>query len=290
MMNKVRIARTKTTEWDSFPLEPRQVAIRWLGQAGFAFRYGQRAYLVDPYLSDSLAAKYRATEFPHARMMEIPVDPAAVRGLDWVFCSHRHGDHMDPGTLPVIHKNNPPCRFIVPAASADHAVENLTLPGEVVRGVNAGQRIELDPDIHVDVIASAHEELVFNDSGESEFLGFIFQLGSIRVYHAGDCAPYEGLEQSLSANPIDLAIMPVNGRDEYRASRGVAGNFHFDEALQICRDCKIPILIPCHFGMFAFNTVDELILKDKAEAAGDQVQVILPKTDEILNVSGHSRP
>ncbi len=285
-MDKVSIARTKTTEWNSFPLEPGHLAIRWLGQAGFAFRYGQHAFLVDPYLSDSLAAKYRAAEFPHARMMEIPVDPAAVRGLDWVFCSHRHGDHMDPGTLPVIHRNNPPCRFIVPAAKADYAVENVPLPGEVVRGVNAGQRIELYPDIHVDVIASAHEELVFNDSGESEFLGFIFQLGSIRVYHAGDCAPYEGLEQRLSADPIDLAIMPVNGRDEYRASRGVPGNFHFDEALQICRDCKIPILIPCHFGMFEFNTVDELILKDKAEAADDQVQVILPKTDEILNVSG----
>ena len=289
-MDKVSIARNKTTEWDSFPLEPGQVAVRWLGQAGFAFRYGQRAFLIDPYLSDSLAAKYKGREFPHVRMMEIPVDPAALHGLDWVFCSHRHTDHMDPGTLPVIHENNPACRFIVPAATADYAAQNVPLPGEVVRGVDAGRRIELDPDIHVDVIASAHEELAFNDSGQSEFLGFIFQLASIRVYHAGDCAAYEGLEQSLSANPIDLAIMPVNGRDELRASRGVPGNFHFDEALQICRNCNIPTLIPCHFGMFAFNTVDESTLKQKARAASDEVQVIIPKTDGILTVSRQTQP
>lgn len=286
MIGNVGISRCQGVEWNSLPLEPGQVAIGWLGQAGFAFRYGRHAFLVDPYLSDSLADKYKGTEFPHTRMMEIPVDPAALRGLNWVFCSHRHSDHMDPGTLPVIAENIPECRFIVPAACVDHAVESVGLPREAVSGVNAGQHVEPAHDLHVDVLASAHEDLSFNDRGESEFLGFIFQLGGVRIYHSGDCTPYEGLEEALSADPIDLAIMPVNGRDEYRTSRGITGNFHFEEALRVCEGCRIPVLLPCHFGMFAFNTADVAALKKRAQAPGGTVRIVVPEINETFLVCG----
>ena len=287
-MGKVRISRCKGAEWDSPTLEPGRVAVRWLGQAGFAFGYGPHAFLVDPYLSDSLAAKYRGTELPHLRMMPAPVAPGDLSGIGWVFCTHRHSDHMDPGTLPVIAKNIPECRFIMPTACVDHAVESVALPPEVVQGVDAGQRIELDSDICVEAVAAAHEELAFNDRGESEFLGFIFRLGGVRIYHSGDCTPYEGLEEALTADPIDIAIMPVNGRDEYRTSRGIIGNFHFEEALRICEDCRIPVLLPCHFGMFAFNTADVAALKNRAQAPGGTVRIVVPEVDETLLVGGET--
>jgi len=57
--------------------------------------------LIDPYLSDFLAEKYQGAEFPHLRMMQAPIEPSRLADLDWVFCTHRHSDHMDPGTLPI---------------------------------------------------------------------------------------------------------------------------------------------------------------------------------------------
>jgi len=289
VIGNVGISRRQGVEWNSLPLEPGRVAIGWLGQAGFAFRHGRHAFLIDPYLSDSLADKYEGKEFPHPRMMPAPVAPEDLSGIDWVFCTHRHGDHMDPGTLPVIADNIPECRFIVPAACVGHAVESVGLPREAVSGVNAGQHVELAHDLHVDVLASAHEDLSFNKRGESEFLGFIFQLGGVRIYHSGDCTPYEGLEQSLSADPVDIAIMPVNGRDEYRTSRGIIGNFHLEEALRICGDCLIPVLLPCHFGMFAFNTADVAALKERARAPGGGVRIVVPEIDETLLVCGETQ-
>jgi len=286
VIGNVSISRRQGVEWNSLPLGPGQVAIGWLGQAGFAFRYGRRAFLIDPYLSDSLAAKYEGKEFPHPRMMPAPVAPGDLSGIGWVFCSHRHGDHMDPGTLPVIADNIPECRFIVPAACVGHAVESVGLPREAVSGVNAGQHVELAHGFHVEVLASAHEELAFNDRGESEFLGFIFQLGDVRIYHSGDCTPYRGLEQSLSADPVDIAIMPVNGRDEYRTSRGIIGNFHLEEALRICEDCRIPVLLPCHFGMFAFNTADVAALKMRAQTLAGSVRIVVPEINETFLVCG----
>jgi hypothetical protein len=36
-------------------------ALYWLGQAGFLVRTPRYTFLIDPYLSDSLAMKYRGT-------------------------------------------------------------------------------------------------------------------------------------------------------------------------------------------------------------------------------------
>jgi len=61
-------------------------------------------------------------EFPHERMIPPPVEAKIIRDHDLVLCSHRHGDHMDPGSLPILAANNPHCRFVVPRAEAQFAV------------------------------------------------------------------------------------------------------------------------------------------------------------------------
>jgi L-ascorbate metabolism protein UlaG (beta-lactamase superfamily) len=77
----------------------------------------------------------------------------------------------------------------------------------------------------------------------------------------------------------DIALLPVNGRDEYRRSHNVPGNFHFEEALQICRDAEIEYLIPHHYGMFEFNTVDPADLQRKIAASCAPLQVVMPQRD-----------
>ena len=89
-----------------------------------------------------------------------------------------------------------------------------------------------------------------NDQGEYRFLGYVFRLGSVTLYHSGDTIPYEGLSERVLAHQVDLALLPINGR-----GKGVPGNFTFAEATQLCHGARIPYLIPHHFGMFAFNTV-----------------------------------
>ena len=42
----------------------------WLGQSGFLIKWGNQFILLDPYLSDSLTAKYSQTEKPHVRITE----------------------------------------------------------------------------------------------------------------------------------------------------------------------------------------------------------------------------
>ena len=275
----------KTTAWQDAPLEEGAVALWWLGQAGFAVRFGRRGFLIDPYLSDSLAVKYRDAEYKHVRMMPPPIAPRAVRRLDWVFCTHRHGDHMDPGTLGVLARNNA-CGFFLPAAAGEHAVDVVGLDGERITALRAGQTVPLDPRVRVTAIPSAHEQLVVNEAGEHLFLGLVFCLGGLTVYHAGDCCPYDGLAEALREHRVDVALLPVNGRDTVRAARKVPGNFHFAEALALCRDLDIPWMIPHHFGMFEFNTVDPENLRRQIDASQTRPAVCIPQIDRAMVFGG----
>jgi len=229
------------------------VGLAWLGQAGFAMRFEGCRLLIDPYLSDCLAEKYRGTQFPHVRLMPAPIEPGQIQGVDWVFCTHRHSDHMDPGSLPLLAQNNCACRFVVPRAERQAALQ-AGVPPERTVAVNAGESLSLSENVTVSVVAAAHETLKVNERGEHHFLGFIFKTPRLVLYHSGDCVPYDGLAAELLRHKIDFALLPVNGRDSWRTSHGIAGNFTFAEARQLCVDAQIPCLVPHHFGMFAFNT------------------------------------
>ena len=69
----------------------------WLGQAGFLIAGSGRRILIDPYLSDSLAEKYRGRTFTHERMMPAPIEVWELGPIDLVLITHQHTDHMDLG-------------------------------------------------------------------------------------------------------------------------------------------------------------------------------------------------
>lgn len=269
----------------AFDPQASQLAFAWLGQAGFAFRYEGALILVDPYLSDSLAAKYKDAEFPHIRMMPIPVEPGSLQACDVVLCTHRHTDHMDPGTIPSIAEASPACQFVVPLAEFSHAL-SIGLPPDRTRGVNARDSVTLENDIRLDCIPSAHEELQMDERGNHRFLGYVLRFGDITVYHSGDCVPYDKLTDELKRLGPQVAFLPVNGRDPYRRERGVPGNMQFEEAADICYCAGIEVLVPHHFGMFDFNTLDTGALCDKAEGLPTPPDCQVPSSDEFYVFPG----
>jgi L-ascorbate metabolism protein UlaG (beta-lactamase superfamily) len=231
------------------------LGLYWLGQAGFLLETGSSRILIDPYLSDSLAAKYRGTARPHIRMRPAPADPGSLRDIDLVLASHGHGDHLDPGSLGPLAAANPQCLFVAPASCAALAKS---------RGVPADRLVEADAFVSfeaagltVHALPSAHEELEIDDHGRHLALGYVIEAGGFVVYHSGDCAPYPGLEDNLAPFAVDLGLLPVNGRDPERRAAGILGNFSLEEAMALAQRARFGAAIGHHFGMFDFNTVDE---------------------------------
>ena len=238
---------------------PGDVVLYWLGQAGFVIEFGtphgSSRLLVDPYLSDSLARKYAGTRYTHRRMMAAPILPEQFTRLDLVLCTHRHTDHMDPDTLQPLAAAFPGLRFIVPAASTDEACKRCGVGMNRLIPLDAGDWIEPLPQLQITALASAHESLSIDDNGHHEWLGYVLDLGGLRIYHSGDCIPYPGLADTLADLAPQVALLPVNGRDAERSGNGVPGNFTLDEAITLCHDAGVKTMIAHHYGLFEFNTV-----------------------------------
>lgn len=231
------------------------VDVWWLGQAGFLVRAPSATILVDPYLSDTLARKYAGTEFPHVRMMPPPVLPEDLDDIDLVLCTHRHTDHMDPGTLPGVLDASPRASVVVPRAVRDEAVKR-GVPAAKLIVLNAGETYRSTLGFTIHALPAAHEQLETDEAGNHLYLGYVMEFEEATVYHSGDTVPYSGLQKHLAPFHIDLGLLPVNGRDEYRRSKGVPGNMSVDEAVRLASEVGIPHFIGQHYGMFDFNTVD----------------------------------
>ncbi|WP_127144361.1 MBL fold metallo-hydrolase [Pelagibacterium montanilacus] len=242
------------------------LAIRWLGQAGFAIDCNGRRAIIDPYLSDSLAAKYRGTAFAHTRMMAIPVAPGDIAHVDVVLATHAHTDHMDPGTLPALLAANPLAVLVAPRAERAKALERTGVDPTGLVGIERGEALEV-AGIGIWATGAAHETLETDQTGHHRFLGYGMRLpGGPVIYHSGDSIPFAGLVGEVAALGADLALLPVNGRDAERRANGVPGNFTIAEAVDLARQAGIGTVIGHHYGMFAFNTVPRADIEAVARA------------------------
>jgi len=227
----------------------------WLGQAGFLFEACGLRMLIDPYLSDFLAQKYRGKKYPHTRMAPPPVQAEELFDVDFVLATHGHSDHLDPGSLPVIARNNPSCRFVVPESCRATALER-GVPADRLITVDAGTILPLGGGAILSAIPAAHERLEKDAAGHFLHLGYVLDFDGLVVWHSGDCVPYPGLEESLAGFHVDVAFLPINGRDAERTGNGILGNFRLDEAVDLVLTVPIALGIGHHFGLFDFNTIE----------------------------------
>jgi L-ascorbate metabolism protein UlaG (beta-lactamase superfamily) len=251
--------------------DPGQLHLWWLGQSGFLLQWQHRHLLIDPYLSDSLTKKYAGTDKPHVRMTERVIAPERLDFIDVVTSSHNHTDHLDGETLIPLWKANPGLEVIVSRPNLIFAAERLQVPPERLTPVDAdGAAIQIEP-FTFQAIPSAHEALEQDELGNHRFIGFVIQAGKWTIYHSGDCVPYEGLVDRLKRWKIDLALLPINGRDPVR---GVAGNFSSEEAVQLGKQIQASLVIPCHYEMFEFNTVSPEAFEEAARRIGQAYRLI----------------
>lgn len=236
------------------PVPANHLALWWLGQSGYALRHGDHVIYIDLYLSDHLTKKYAGTEKPHIRMTKAPLQASDLTNATLVFSTHRHSDHLDPETLPEVLRVSPRCRAVLPRAIMGYA-SGLGLPEDRLIPVNAGDRLEFGS-LAVTAVPSAHEDLDLTSDGLYPYLGYVLRLGSITVYHPGDTVLYPGLIEMLQPHAVDIALLPINGRDARRRALGTPGNLTPQEAAQLSVAIGARIVIPHHYDMFTFNTGD----------------------------------
>jgi len=242
----------------------------WLGQSGFLVQWQGSHLLMDPYLSDSLTKKYANTDKPHVRMTERVIAPERLTFIDVVTSSHNHTDHLDGETITPLLNANPNLVVLVSQANRDFAAQRLQVPPERLAAISLGRPAQ-SAAFTFHAVPSAHEELEADESGNPKYMGLIVQAGPWTLYHSGDTVRYTGMEQQLRQWQIDLAMLPINGRDP---RRGVAGNLSGAEAAQLAFDSEVRLAIPCHYQMFQFNSATPEEFIQTAQQLGQAYHVL----------------
>lgn len=239
------IARTRVPEG--------ALALWWLGQASFIVKGGGRTVALDPFLSNYPG------DFP--RTFPPPVQPGDLTGIDVVCCSHEHWDHVDPWTLGPIARSSPGARFLVPAGCVSTLTGEAGIaPARVVgtragRGPGAalaGEPIQLDG-VTVTPLTAAHEQVEWSEANGQRWQAFAVRLGGITLVHMGDCAPFPGMVEMVTAQQPDLLLVPINGRDFFRTSSNIIGNLDVREAAELAVRTGARLVIPYHFDLMATN-------------------------------------
>lgn len=252
---------------------PGQLACWWLGQSGLLLKSRHAVVLVDPYLSESLTAKYQGTAKEHIRMTRCPVQPEQLHMVDVICSSHKHSDHMDPGSLPGLLQASPKARLILPESLVDHALA-MGLDTQSLNGLDHDALYE-DPARHLKIraIKAAHQWLDQDTQGRHLYLSFLIELDGVKIFHSGDTVPWPG-QAAAVGHGVDVAFLPINGHDP---ARGVSGNMSADEAVDFATQIAARTLVPHHYDMFTFNTVDISVFHEAARRLPTTVRPLVPQ-------------
>lgn len=261
--------------------EPGKPGLFWLGQAGFWIETGRQRILIDPYLSNSLAKKYKGKKHPHLRMMQPPLSVDELPRPDVVLITHGHTDHLDPETLNPLWKRFPDLLFVVPASCSELARDRIGASASLILADADQALVPLDG-LSVQVFPAAHEDRKLDGNGHHLFLGYGVAAAGLRIYHSGDCVPFEGLRQRIAEFDPQVLLLPVNGRDAERRADGVPGNFTLQEAIDLA--APYPCLVPHHFGMFTFNTIDPHQIDQSAAETGGRPLLLRPQPGSSITI------
>jgi L-ascorbate metabolism protein UlaG (beta-lactamase superfamily) len=240
--------------------------LTWLGQAGFRIDLDGTIVVIDPWVS------------PHDdRLVPPPPLELAADGVDLLLVTHEHLDHLDLPFLPRFLARSPDARVVLPAAIA--ALVDGVVPESRLVLVDPHDAIEVDG-LEIKVTPAFHG-VAFEDAygdgsavgGRPRFVGYALGRGR-RIYHAGDTIVTEELADALGRLDVDVALLPINGRDAEREARGIIGNMDASEAVELALAVGARTLVPYHWDGFAGNTVQP---EDAIDAADGRLDVLVPE-------------
>lgn len=236
-----------------------QLALWSLGQAGFVIKGGSTTICIDPYLSDAITQQGGP-----ARRFPPPLDPATLEHLQLVLTTHEHADHTDPATLlPLLHAS--PQALLVTSPQGREIALRAGISEKRIRVPRLGQRVEAG-ELAYTAIPAAHYQYEVDAQKRARWMGFLLELNGVTLYHAGDTLVIPELLAALAGIELDLALLPINGRDYFREEQAIVGNLWPREAVQLAQRLAPRVLIGMHNDLFAENRVRPGLLFDELES------------------------
>jgi L-ascorbate metabolism protein UlaG (beta-lactamase superfamily) len=179
-----------------------------------------------------------------------PYEIKASATADIIFISHEHFDHCSPGDVAKIQGDE---TVIV----AD-PVSAKNLKGDI-KVMQPGDRLSVKG-VEVEAVPAYNLNKQFHPK-DAGMLGFVVNIGGVRLYHAGDT----DFIPEMKGIKTDVALLPVSGTYVMTA----------DEAVEAALTIKPKVAIPMHYGAIVGDKNDAEHFRD--QLAGRIEVVILEK-------------
>ena len=196
----------------------------WMGQAGLLMETEGVKIMIDPYLSDSVAAvnpkNYR----------RVPVDNRFLEMQpDVLILTHNHLDHTDPETLKHYLDRDGGILVLAPEA-AWQEVRKFGHDHNYVR-FNRHTQWSLG-NIRFTAVKAEHSD--------PHPIGVIIEAEGKVLYVTGDTLYNTDIFKDLPER-IDVVFLPVNG---------VGNNMNMTDAKRFCERIRPGVAVPVHCGLF----------------------------------------
>jgi len=242
------------TQMQNITILPNSLAIWGLGQMGVAIKGADATIYIDPCLTD--VVRERIGEF-WVRGYPTPLEPATITNAAYYLSSHEHLDHLDPQTIGPVAKASPNAKFIVTGWSRE-IMADLDIPDERIIVPPAQETITLPgTSIKLTALPGAHYDREHDAAKGYRWFGYLIEWNGVKFFHAGDTIIHPGYIEMMKALPkIDVAMLPVNGRDWIReVVVGATGNLLPVEAAYLSNEIGWDTLIVGHNDLYPNNTI-----------------------------------
>ncbi len=212
-----------------------QIALFWLGQAGFVIKTSSGELIgIDPYLSDYVQRTIPEVGLGFKRLMPAPCRAEELR-LDYLLISHEHGDHYDQDSIGDLMRSKN--LKILTTPTVVKAMEEEGRDTSQVYALYPGDTKAFEG-FSVLGVDCDHGEL------SKDALGFILDFGFTSVYYSGDTAlNMDRLKGAVERQP-DVAFLPING---------AFGNLDGEQAARLAGALRSRYCVPCHFWTFPLH-------------------------------------
>jgi L-ascorbate 6-phosphate lactonase len=222
-----------------------RLGLWWLGQASFILKSpGGVTIALDPYLTNSCKEDARDSILDVNRQFPSPIAPEQLK-VSAIALTHSHQDHCDPKTITSYRAAGGRGPFIAPGETVEKlSAIGVTNDEILMTWPNKEYRIG-----DVRVKATFAVPYWGDDLTHVGYLVFIDDGPS--VYFTGDTDYHDVLGYVADYNP-DIMVTVING-----AFRNLGPN----EAAKLTAKINPKIVIPCHYDLFADNSLDPRLFR-----------------------------
>jgi L-ascorbate metabolism protein UlaG (beta-lactamase superfamily) len=210
-----------------------KVTIEWLGHSGFLFEGDEKKIYIDPY--------------------DLSEEPDFEDKADILLITHEHSDHCSPEDIRKVRRSD--STTLIP--------ENLSLQFKgdarrIAEGDVLADGLEIKG-TRIEVVPAYNLDKPYHPRGLG--VGYIVELGGIRIYHAGDC---DFIPEMKNIN-VDVALLPIGGTytmDEEEAANAAAA-------------ISPKYVIPMHYGKPDITDGDPEKFKALVHSKNPEINVII---------------